>query len=320
MNIIRAVAWDGENLQVVRHQVRDLQPGEVRIRTILAGICNTDMELIAGYKGFRGRLGHEFVGEVIEGASEWVGQRVAVEINIICVDCDMCRRGIASQCRNRRAPGIDGGDVDGAFADSFCLPAENLHVVPENAADEAAVFTEPLAASCQILEQVNIEANDRVVLIGAGKLGMLCAQVIQTRGADLSVIVKREKQRDLLEKWGIRAVGQESVPDGMADYVVDCTGSVEGFNAALQLVRPRGTIILKSTVSGMTPADLTAVAVREIQIVGSRCGPFDKALHLLQTGQMDVLSMIDGEYPLDDAPAAFEHAAQRGVLKILLRP
>lgn len=316
----RTVYWDGQTLSVVRREPPPLKADEVRIKTRLGGICNTDLELMAGYKDFRGRLGHEFVGEVIEGPAEWLGRRVAGEINIVCGQCDMCQRGMPSQCRNRLALGIDGGEVDGAFADSFRLPARNLHRVPDNVSDEQAVFTEPLAAACRITELHPIGTQDKVVLIGAGKLGMLCAQVIKLTGADLTVIVRRDKQANLLAKWGIRSARLEDVPKGMADYVIESTGDEAGFNAALELVRPRGTIVLKSTFHGLTPANLTLAAVYEIRIEGSRCGPFAAALHLLSEGKVDVTSMIEGVYPLDEVVAAVAHARQRGVLKILLKP
>ncbi|MBN1201324.1 MAG: alcohol dehydrogenase catalytic domain-containing protein [Anaerolineae bacterium] len=314
---MRAVVFDGM-LQVIRRPRPVPAADEALIRLRVGGICNTDLELMQGYKGFSGTLGHEFVGEVIEGAAAWAGRRVVGEINITCGECDMCCRGMPTHCRQRRTLGL--WDYDGAFADVFRLVIRNMLPVPESVPDEAAVFTEPLAAACQIVESAHIRPGDKVVLIGAGKLGMLAAQVIRLTGADLSVIVRRERQATLLAGWGIRAVERAVVPDGRADVVVDCTGNAEGFAAALDLVRPRGAIVLKSTYAGMPQADLTRIAVNEIHVIGSRCGPFGAALRLLEQELVDVKALIDARYTLDEAVQAFEHAAQPGVLKVLLTP
>lgn len=279
-----------------------------------AGICNTDLELVAGYMNFSGILGHEFVGEVLEG--DLAGQRVVGEINVADGTCDLCQRGIPSQCRNRTTVGIAGHP--GGFAEYLALTVRNLHVVPDEVSDDAAVFVEPLAAALQVTEAVHISPCDRVVVIGAGKLGLLVAQVLKLTGADLTVVVRREKPAQLLKKWGIKAVKSGELPARRAQVVVDCTGNAEGFAQALELVEPRGTIVLKSTYVGVPQADLTRVAVDEVRVVGSRCGPFDAALRLLQHQFVDVESMIERHFPLSEGLAAFEYAAQPGMLKVLL--
>lgn len=294
------------------------KPGPTSEQSLLkirrAGICNTDLELMAGYKEFSGILGHEFVAEVVGG--ELAGRRVVGEINVTDGTCEMCQRGIPSQCLNRNAIGID--DHPGAFADYLALVSRNLYPVPDDVSDDMAVFVEPLAAALQVTEGVHISPRDRVVLIGAGKLGLLVAQVLKLTGADLSVVVRREKPAALLQKWGIRAVTADELSRRSAQVVVDCTGNAEGFAQALELVQPRGTIVLKSTYVGTPAANLTRVAVDEIRVVGSRCGPFDAALRLLSHGLIDTESMIDGRYSIDAALAAFDHAAKPGALKVLL--
>ncbi|MCD4684413.1 MAG: alcohol dehydrogenase catalytic domain-containing protein [Anaerolineae bacterium] len=313
----RAVVFDG-TLTVQRRPRPVPAADEALIRLRLAGICNTDLELVAGYKGFSGVLGHEFVGDVIAGPAVWIGQRVVGAINVGCGDCDMCRQGVAEHCRRRAVLGIL--NYDGAFADVFRLAARNLVRVPEALPDEVAVFAEPVAAACQIVEMAHVRPTDRVVVVGAGKLGLLSAQVLKLTGADVTVIVRREQQARLLAGWGMRAVARDDVPNGQADVVVDCTGNAAGFAEALDLVRPRGTVALKSTYAGLPQADLTRVVVDELRIVGSRCGPFDAALRLLASGAVRVEELITARYTLDDAVGAFDHAAQPGVLKVLLEP
>jgi len=291
---------------------------EVLLKIRLAGICNTDLEITKGYMGFTGILGHEFVAEVIDGDDTLIGRRVVGEINVACGDCDFCKRGIPSHCKNRTTVGID--RHDGSFAEYMSLVTRNLHIVPDSVSDEQAVFTEPLAAACEILEQINISENDRVIVIGAGKLGMLCAQVIKHTNADLSVIIRHQKQADHLANWGIRAVKRQDLQDSQATIVVDCTGNEDGFADAIDLVQPRGTIVLKSTYEGTPKANLTRIAVDEITLIGSRCGPFDTALDYLAKGLVEVESMIEATYPLDDAIKAMEKATERGMLKVLLKP
>lgn len=289
---------------------------EALIRVQCAGICNTDLELLRGLYSFSGILGHEFVGTVVQGPAEWLERRVVGEINVACNVCDFCRRGIPSQCRNRTTVGINGHP--GVFADYVCLPTRNLHAVPAEVGNDAAVFVEPLAAALQILEAVQITPSQRVIVIGAGKLGMLAAQVLKLTGADLTTVVRHTRQADLLSRWGIRAADINDLEPEGAQVVIDCTGRAEGFASALSLVEPRGTLVLKSTYQGLPSVDMTQIVVREIKLIGSRCGPFDAALRLLQSRLVDVEALIEARYSLDDAPSALTHAAQQGALKVLL--
>lgn len=293
-----------------------VQPGQVLIRVTRAGICNTDLELVKGYMNFHGVLGHEFVGEVVSGDPEWIGKRVVGEINVSCGDCDLCREGYSTQCRKRTTVGIAGHD--GAMADYIALTTNNLHAVPDSVTDDEAVFTEPLAAALQILECGPVSPHDDIVLIGAGKLGLLCAQVLHLTGAHVRVVVRRPYQAELVSQLGIEPVALEEFPRSRAHVVVDCTGTAEGFAAALDLVRPRGTVHLKSTYVGLPQADLTRVVVDEVRVIGSRCGPFPAALRLLASHRINVQSLIAARYPLNDALTAFEHAARPGMLKVLL--
>lgn len=292
------------------------------IRTQRAGVCNTDLELRAGYFGFEGTPGHEFVGEVVAVGNavaeprQWIGRRVVGEINVACGRCDLCVRGIPSQCRDRVTVGID--RHDGAFAEYLALTTRNLYLVPDSVSDDAAAFVEPLAAAFQILEAVQISPRDRVVLIGAGKLGLLCAQVLRLTGAEVIGVVRRPEQAYLLEGWGIAAQPLETIERERAQVVVDCTGAPEGFAAALDLVEPRGAIVLKSTYVGTPTADLTRIAVNEIRVIGSRCGSFAAALRALAMGVIDVAPLIEARYPLAEGVEAFTHAARPGTLKIML--
>ncbi len=290
---------------------------QVLLRIRRAGICNTDLEIVKGYMGFKGILGHEFVGEVVESSNpHWLGKRVVGEINVACGHCDLCHRGIPSQCRNRTTVGID--RHPGAFADMLALTERNLHLIPDTVNDDAAVFIEPLAAALQTLENVQISPHQRIVLIGAGKLGLLIAQVLKLVGADLTVVARREKPARLLAKWGIRTAALNELPQKTAHIVVDATGNAEGFASALTLVEPRGIILLKSTYQGIPQIDMTRIVVDEIRVVGSRCGPFDAAIRLLDAGLIDTASMIEARYRLSDALTAFEHAARPGALKVIL--
>ncbi len=313
---MRALIYDGQLHLDASVPEPEPQGDEVLLKIRRAGICNTDLELVAGMYGFSGILGHEFVAEVVQGSDDLLGRRVVGEINVTCNDCDFCRKGIPSQCRDRRAVGID--KYPGAFADYMQLPARNLYIVPDRVGDDAAVFVEPLAAALQVTESTHISPNCRVIVIGAGKLGMLIAQVLKLTGADIAVVVRREKQSTLLRKWGIPAVEFKELKSECARVVVDVTGQASGFADALKLVESRGTIVLKSTYHGMPQADLTQVVAREIKVVGSRCGPFDAALRVLEAGLVDVESLIDARYSFDNAVQAMEHAAQKNVLKVLL--
>ncbi len=314
---MRALAVYDGRLRLVEDAPRPASgPDEALIRTRLAGICNTDLELVRGYYGYQGILGHEFVGEVVEGPAEWVGRRVVGEINVACGSCDYCRAGIPTHCRDRAVLGIV--NHAGAFADYVTLPLRNLHVVPDSIPDAQAVFTEPLAAALQVLESAHIRPSARVVLLGAGKLGMLVAQVLRLTGVDLAVVIRHQKQARLLASWGIRAVRLDELPAAQADVVVDCTGRAEGFADALRLLRPRGLLVLKSTYHDLPAADLTRIAVEEFTVVGSRCGPFGAALRLLEQGLVDVEALIEHRFSLAEGVSAFAAAGEPGALKVLL--
>jgi threonine dehydrogenase-like Zn-dependent dehydrogenase len=295
-------------------------PGEALIHVSIAGICNTDLELLQGYMQFRGIPGHEFVGVVerAPGVEEWVGRRVVGEINVACGACPTCRAGRPTHCPHRTTLGIAGRD--GAFAEYLVLPVRNLHLVPDSLPDEVAVFTEPLAAACEILQQVHVCPTDRAIVLGDGKLGLLCAQVLALTGCDLLVVGRHQEKLDIAAQRGIPTAQEDGAIETAADLVVEATGRPEGYAAARCLVRPRGTVVLKSTYHGALDADLTMAVVDEIALVGSRCGPFAPALRLLERRLVDVLSLIHARYSLAAAQAAFDHAARTGTLKVLIEP
>jgi len=292
--------------------------GEALVRVKLAGICSTDLELEKGYYPYAGIPGHEFVGEVASapGDAGWTGQRVVGEINVACLECEACRAGRTHHCENRTVLGIK--DHDGAFAEYLVLPVRNLHRVPAGVPDEEAVFTEPLAAALEIQEQVHIHPEDRVLLIGAGRLGQLIAQTLALTGCSLRVLARHPRQQDLLLSRQIQVVQAGEIEAGRSDVVVEATGSTDGFRLARQAVRPGGTIVLKSTYKGQLEVDFSSVVVDEVRLVGSRCGPFPPALSLLESGRVDPLPLIDARFPLADAPQGLKAAAGRGVLKVVL--
>jgi threonine dehydrogenase-like Zn-dependent dehydrogenase len=294
------------------------QPGQVRIRTELVGICNTDLEILRGYADFSGVLGHEFVGFVEQAKNpELLGRRVVGEINLSCGMCQACIAGRPSHCSERIVLGIRGHD--GALSEYVCLPVGNLHFVPEGISDRTAVFVEPLAAACQIVDQIHVRPTDRVVILGDGKLGLLVAQVLALTGCELTVVGRHSEKLDILAARGLHTrIGVEGL-EATADLVIECTGQAEGFHTARRLVRPGATLVLKSTYLGQVQTDLSSLVVDEIQVVGSRCGPFPAALRLLDQGLVNVEPLIEAVYPLQEAQAAFEHASRRGALKILVR-
>ncbi len=295
-------------------------PGEALIRVRLAGICATDLELVRGYYPFDGIPGHEFVGVVERApdAPQWEGRRVVGEINAACGTCAQCREGRPTHCERRTVLGILGRD--GAFAEYLTLPIVNLHAVPEGLPDEMAVFTEPLAAALEIQRQVHIRPTDRVLVVGAGRLGQLIAWTLALTGCDLAVAARHENQRRLLAKRGIRAIAEEEVPHWGVDVAVEATGSPGGFALAKRAVHPRGVIVLKSTYAGEMTLDMSRLVVDEITLVGSRCGPFAPALEHLRRGLIDPTDLIAARYPLEKGPEAFEMAARPGVFKVLVRP
>jgi threonine dehydrogenase-like Zn-dependent dehydrogenase len=289
--------------------------GEVLVRVLKAGICETDLQLMQGYMGFEGVLGHEFVGVAEEGRLQ--GKRVVGEINCNCGKCTVCAAGLGRHCPNRTVLGIL--NHDGAFADYVAVPEHNLHAVPDGLSDEAAVFTEPSAAALEIAAQVPLISGRRVVVLGDGRLGNLCAQVIASCGCALRVVGKHREKLELLRRRGIEtSLLGEVAGDRTADVVVDCTGSPTGLTTALEFVRPRGTIVLKTTVAGEQTLALAPIVIDEITIVGSRCGDFLPALAALQKGRIDPVPLITAVYPLERAVEAFERAKSGATLKVLL--
>lgn len=293
-----------------------LDHGAALVQVCVAGICNTDLEVLRGYRPLMGVLGHEFVGRVIS-AGYLEGRRVVGEINIRppgCA-CPACVRGDLTHCQNRRVLGMT--DRNGAFSERLALPRENLHVVPDSVADDEAVFAEPLAAACEILEQVEITPRDRVAVVGPGKLGLLCGQVLALTGCGLTLFGRRAGALALARRLGLEAQ-DTAEPASRFDVVVDCTGSPEGFQFARGLLRPRGTVVLKSTYVGELTVDMSRIVVDEIRLVGSRCGPFAKALQLLADRVVQVTPLIEARYPLLQGLDALDHAARPGAYKILL--
>ncbi len=298
----------------------DPQPAadECLVRVSLAGICATDLEILEGYLGFSGVPGHEMVGTVVSGPHRRGHQRVVCEINCVCRNCDMCSSGLSSHCRNRTVIGISGRD--GCFADLVAVPEHNLHQIPDNISDEEAVFVEPLAAAYQVIKQCPIERRMNVAVVGSGRLGLLVAQVLATTGCRLQVVGRNPQTLMFCEKRGIMAKAvDEMVPRADCDVVVECSGSPQGLELALQLIRPRGTIVLKSTYARRAALSLAPAVVSEVTILGSRCGPFPEAIQALARKQIEVSPMISRSFRLERGPEAFAAAAEPQNVKVLLK-
>ena len=318
---MKALRVDKKKL-AVREVEKPEADGEALVRVLLSGICNTDLEIARGYAGFKGTIGHEFVG-VMDGEGPLSGQRVVGEINAGCGECELCKSGDSRHCARRTVLGILGRD--GAHAEFLRLPAKNLFKVPNGVPDEHAVFTEPLAAAYGILERIDVENGDRVAVMGDGKLGLLCAQVLALRGAHVVVIGKHPEKLRIAERRGIET---STVKSGAKrkrefDVVVEASGSPSAFAVALDLLRSRGVLVLKSTFAeagALGEINQARLVVDEISIVGSRCGRFEPALDLLKKGALDIDSLISEEYPLSRGVYAMERAGKKGVLKVFLRP
>ena len=294
---------------------------EALVRVLLSGICNTDLEIARGYAGFKGTIGHEFVG-IVEDAADtaWIGQRVVGEINAGCGECALCRTGDPRHCAKRTVLGIVGRD--GAHAEFLKLPISNLLAVPDAIVDEHAVFAEPLAAACGIMERAAVTRDKKVAVIGDGKLGLLCAQALALTGADTLLVGKHAEKLRIAARRGIETATTKTVAKrkNQFDVVVEASGSASAFQLALDLLRPRGVLVLKSTFEGTTEINTARLVVDEISVVGSRCGRFPPALDLLRTGAIDVDSLISEEHPLRSGVLAMERAGKKGVLKVFLRP
>ena len=315
---MRALVFDKSLRFDARRPDPAVEDGDTLLKVRLAGICATDLEIVKGYMNFRGILGHEFVADVISSPQkDLVGQRVVGEINCVCGRCDLCISGLSNHCRNRTVLGIL--NHDGAFAEYVRLPATNLHVLPKTIDDDAAVFIEPLAAAHQVLKQIKLDGRKWVTVLGDGRLGLLVAQVLRNVDCPVRMIGKHPEKLALCEKWQIRSRAvSDIVPRHDQDVVVDCTGSAAGFELAMQMVRPRGNIVLKSTVATGKPLNLSPLVIDEINVVGSRCGPFREAIRSLADKSVDVLSLINRRMKLEQGVEAMELAARPGVLKVLL--
>ncbi len=314
---MRALYWNGESLRVdSSYPMPEAKEGFAVVRVRLAGICSTDLQILKGYMGFRGIPGHEFVGEVSEGPRALVGRRVVGEINFGCGRCKFCAQGLGRHCPERRVMGIL--KADGSFAEFVSLPAENLHPVPETLRDEEAVFAEPLAAAFEILEQVKVRPTNDILVLGDGKLGLLCAQVLYLTGARVTLLGKHENKIGLMKKLGIRTVKLSDWRASLFDIVVDATGSTPGLELALASVRPRGTLVMKSTLADQHALSLAPLVINEVTVVGSRCGPFSPAFDALAQKRITVGPLIDRIYPLAEGIKAVDHAARPGALKMLL--
>jgi threonine dehydrogenase-like Zn-dependent dehydrogenase len=329
----RAVAG---KLKRVSRPLPKLRVGWALIRVRLAGICNTDVEILRGYHSFRGIPGHEFVGEVVETRgvsarekSRWIGRRVTGEINVACSAygyrpiCDFCRRGLKTHCARRTVLGILAHD--GAFAEYLALPLENLHAVPDSVSDEQAVFVEPLAAACEILDQVHVGKFREAAVLGDGKLAQLIARVLRTAVPRVVMYGKHHEKLSLARRAGIqtkRALGNASDLRRKESFglLVEATGSPSGLALAQHMTEPRGTLVLKSTFHGAAPVETWPIVVKEITVIGSRCGPFAKAIGLLRSGKVDPAPLVTRVFPLAEAPKAIQFAQQGNVMKVLLKP
>lgn len=337
---MRALYWDGQQLSFKTSYLRPTPTSKIEdrgskivgatgsrpasenqstvVKVHLAGICSTDLHIFKGYMGFKGVPGHEFVGSVSDGPRNLLGKRVVGEINFACGRCDSCQLGLGRHCPNRRVMGIL--NADGAFAEYVSVPTANLQTVPDSVSDEEAVFTEPLAAAFEILSQIQVNAGDDVLVLGDGKLGNLCAQVLALTGAKVTALGKHPEKLKLLKQAGARTVQLKDWRPQLFDVVVEATGSPSGLELAMSAVRPRGTLVLKSTIAGNHQVSLAPIVINEINVIGSRCGPFPDALEALAAKQVLVTPLIEETYSLDNCMAAVGHAAKPGVRKILIRP
>ncbi|HUS94645.1 MAG TPA: alcohol dehydrogenase catalytic domain-containing protein [Patescibacteria group bacterium] len=309
---------DGKLSFVSNYPVPEPNPDQALIRVTMAGICSTDLEIVKGYHGFSGILGHEFVG-VVEKAIEadWIGRRVVGGINLGCNRCKVCASHGPEHCPDRTVLGILGHD--GAFAQYLVLPLSNLEIVPDRLSDEIAVFTEPLAAAVRIRDQLIISPTAEIAVIGPGRLGLLIGQVLALSGTPVTMIGRSLDSLRLPRNMGLKSGLQDEFEENSFDMVIEATGNAHGFEQALWLVRPLGTLVLKSTYDGKATVDLSKIVVDEINVVGSRCGPFSPALRLLEQGAVDVRPFIEAQYPLSEGLAALQHAAEPRVRKILLQ-
>lgn len=318
---MRAVLFRDSELMVADVPHPALATNETLVRVVKAGICETDLQLVKGYMGFEGILGHEFVG--VAEAGQFAGQRVVGEINCNCHACPRCDTGLGNHCANRTVVGID--RHDGAFAEYVAVPKANLHTVPDSVSDDQAVFVEPLAAAFQILEQVSIASSDHVLIVGDGRLGLMSAMALRLTGAQIDVVGKHSDKLGRFSRLGLKTSMLDSpqprspqvFKEESYDVVVDCTGSVTGLELAMQAVRPRGTIVMKTTIAGDHQLSLAPIVINEIRLVGSRCGPFSTALSAIAGGDVDLDGLITDRFSLDAGKAAFERATAKDSFKVV---
>jgi threonine dehydrogenase-like Zn-dependent dehydrogenase len=319
IGVMKAVTLKDGSIRVEERQVPLPLKGEALIKVVKAGICDTDLELVKGYMHFEGILGHEFVGRIIETTEKgWVGRRVVGEINIPCRKCTVCLKGDPKHCPSREVLGIH--QKDGVFGEYVTLPLENLHVLPPDISNNEAVFIEPLAAAIAIFDHICPDKEMSVLVLGDGKLGLLASQVLQTRFSDIFCVGHHTRKLALLEKKGIQTAQNARKWGRKFDCVVEATGNPKGIEDALCFIKPEGKIVVKSTFFGLAEVDISALVVNEIQLLGSRCGSFGKALEFLKTHSIDSEKMVDGEFPLEYAREAFERAKNPEVIKVLLTP
>ncbi len=318
---MRAVVFDN-GLKLDKNYAKPSpQKGEALIKVNTIGICNTDYEITKGYMGYKGVLGHEFTGVVEEINADdksLLNKRVVGEINCGCGECEWCNQGLERHCPNRSTLGI--WQREGCFAEYVCLPVKNLLEIPENVSDEEAVFTEPLAAALEILEQIHIPPYKKIAVLGDGKLGLMIALALNAAGLDLILIGKHENKLEIAKKQGVKTKLLSDVEIKKEfDFVVEATGSISGFETSLALTKPRGTLILKSTIAASKEFNFAPVVVDEITIVGSRCGQFAPALRLLESGRIDVKPLISDIFELDESIAAFERNKEKSSIKVIVK-
>lgn len=316
---MKAAYFDGQKM-VYDQNYPDPKTGEALVRVNLAGICGTDLEIIQGYMSYDGILGHEFVGTVEKSENpDLVGKRVVGEINAGCGECDSCSRGMERHCPNRTVLGIL--KRDGAFAEFLSLPEKNLHVIPDSITDEQAVFVEPLAAAFEIKEQVSLQPQWSVAVVGDGRLAQLIIQVLKLTCPNITCFGKHKSKLQSLINVGVKIkIGIEKSDEQSFDLVVEATGSNSGFEDAMKLIKPRGIVILKSNIASKENLDLTPTVVNEITLIGSRCGLFKPAIDALATGMVSVDSMIDSTFPLEKFSEAIQYAKKPATLKVFLKP
>ncbi|MEI7836933.1 MAG: alcohol dehydrogenase catalytic domain-containing protein [Planctomycetota bacterium] len=314
---MRALVYDGTGAILTDRPDPRPERGEALLAIRLAGVCRTDLEILDGYMNFRGVMGHEFVGTVLAGPPGWSGKRVTAEINCPCGQCRLCLMGLGGHCPTRTVLGIVGRD--GVFAELVAVPVANLHEIPDSVSDDQAVFIEPLAAALQIFHQVAVSDKDNVVVLGDGRLAQLIARVLMAKCGRAVMVGRYARRLVVAARAGAETfLAADFTPAAQADVVIDATGTPEGFELAMQAVRPRGTIVLKSTFAGGRPLNLAPLVINEVTVVGSRCGPFDEAIALLASGQIEVASLITARVPLGRAMEALLAAKNRENLKVVI--